>query len=186
MPFLLRSTKYNKWITDEPDWLEDGETPADPIFGLDTKSNTMSVWAVESHEDQLDRIIAALAATRQSLQDFEYVLLDSQILTLAQIRSRKTEGKSPDAHLNSLLHRDLIEISAQKLVKLTAATFKTIQQEGENTKVVERVPRKVVAKYIVECLRQGHLNPAAANAKVLQDARELVGGSPEQVPPEDQ
>lgn len=176
MSFLLRRTKCNKWLSDEPYWLEEGEIPADPIFGLDTRNNSMSVWVIDSFEGKLERIIAALAATRDSLQDFEYVLLDSKTLALVGIKSLQTKGESPDRELNSL-HLDLVEISGQKLLKLTTATLRRIQQQGEDTKLIDRVLRKTVAQYIVEGIRQGYLCPEDANAKVLEKAQCLVESS---------
>lgn len=182
MPFLLRMTKAKKWMIDKPDWLAEGEIPADPIFGLDTKSNAMSVWVMDNCEDRLERTVAALAVRRDSLQAFEYVLLDSETLEPAGIESRPTPGDSADSELNSY-HCDLIEISGQKLLRLTVAILKILQQEGEKSKRVDRIARKDVAKYIVDGLNQGRINPEAptAIAKVIAKAKELVGSSAEEV-----
>ena len=182
MPFLLRMTKAKKWILDEPDWLEEGEIPADPIFGLETKNSTMSVWEVDDFGDQFKRTVAALAVGRDTLQHFEYVLLDSETLDPAGIESRRTRGDSADAELNSC-HLDLIEISGKKLLNLAAATFSRLRKEGEDSKLVDRIVRKDVARYIADGLSQGRINreAPAATAKVVETAEKSVSSSAEQV-----
>jgi len=57
----------------EPEWLIEGEIPADPIFGLDTKSNKMSVWVVDNNGAYIERIVGALAAKGQTLQDLSLI-----------------------------------------------------------------------------------------------------------------
>ena len=181
MPFLLRSTKYSKWIAAKPDWVKEDEIPADPVFGLQTQNNTMSVWVVDNDSAHIERIIGALAATKtkQSLQNFEYVLLDSKIVADIGIKTLRTEGKSPDKELNKL-HLDLVEISARKLLKLTETTLKKIWQKDIN--LVDRKLRKTVARYIFDSVHKGHINPTNLNSNILDQAQEVLGYSINEIP----
>lgn len=172
MPSLLLSTKYNKWICTKPDWLSKDEIPADPIFGLQTKSNTMSVWVVDNDRGRIEQIVGALAATRDTLQDFEYVLLDSKAVTDIGIKIQQTEGTSIDKKLNKL-HFDLIEISAQKLVKIAETILKKIWQKDISH--VKRIPRKTIASYIVDRISEGRIDMKLVTPKVLSRVQEVLG-----------
>lgn len=174
MPLLLLSTKYNKWLRPKPDWLGEGEIPADPIFALKTQDNTMSVWLVDNDRSCIKRIVGALAATRQALQEFEYVLLDSKTVTDVGIKTHPTEGTSIDSELNKF-HLDLIEISAQKLVKLAKTILEKIWQE--DTRFVEQRLRKTVARNIFDNISKGRIDSANVNPKVLDKAQEVLGYS---------
>ena len=172
MPLLLRMTKYNKWIT-KPKWLKEGEIPADPISNWQTTRNEMSVWIIDNESDITDQIVAALAAVRSKLDDFEYVLLDSKIVAETGIKTIQTEGGILDNNLKRL-HRDLVEISAQKLLKLTEATLSTIEQEDTR---LERRLRKTVARYIFDSISKGRIDSANVNPNVLDKAQEVLGYS---------
>ena len=174
MPLLLRSTKYNKWIAAKPEWLREGEIPADPIFGLQTQSNTMSVWVIDRGTARIEQVISTLAAGKESLQDFEYVLLDSDAIADIGIKTFSTEGKSLNHELNKF-HLELVEISAQKLLKLTETTLEKIWQGDTN--VVDRIPRKTIAHYIFDSISKGRIDSANVNPKVLNKAQEVLGYS---------
>lgn len=171
MPFLLRSTKYNRWMIAEPEWLIEGEIPADPIFGLDTKSNKMSVWVVDNNGAYIERIVGALAAKGQTLQDFEYVLLNLKTVASIGIKILQIAGRCPDKDLNKL-HRDLDEISGQKLLKVTQFTVEKLLQGEAN--LVDRIPRKTVAKYIQNSINKGFIDPVDITPNVLEKAQSVL------------
>lgn len=179
MPLLLRSTKYNKWIDAKPEWLREGEIPADPIFGLQTQSNTMSVWVVDRGTDRIKQIISTLAAGKESLEKFEYVLLNSEAIADIGIKTFSKEGKSLNHKLNKF-HLELVEISAQKLLKLTETTLKKIWQGDTN--LVERIPRKTIALYIFDSISKGRIDSANVEPKVLDKAQEVLGYSVNEIP----
>lgn len=172
VPSLLLSTKYNKWICSKPSWLRKGEIPADPIFGLRTQNNTLSVWLVDNNTARIRQITVALAVGKQKLQEFEYVLLDSKTVTDIGIKTLPTKGKSPDHELNKN-HLDLIEISAQKLLKLAETLLEKVWQE--DTSCINRIQRKTVARYIIESIGEGRIDSESVNPKVLTKAKQELG-----------
>lgn len=173
----MRRTKFNKWIAPEPEWLREGEIPADPIFGLQTESNKMSVWVVGNGGASIERIVSALAAKGQKLQKFEYVLLNSEKVAGIGIKILQIEGESPDNELNKL-HRDLVEISGQKLLKLTKSTLKKIWQEGEDTNLIDQIPRKTVAKYMQNSVNKGFIDPVDITPDVWEKAQSVLEKGP--------
>ena len=171
-------TKYNKWINAEPRWLKRCEIPADPIFGLTTDGNAMSVWIVDNDKGLIDRTVVALAAKRGKLEDFEYVLLDSKVVEKIGIKTDDEEGNSLDSSINEL-HINLIEISARKLLKLTKSTLYAIKKEDTR---LERIPRKKVARYILDSINEGRIDRKLANRKVLKRVLEVLGDSVNKTP----
>jgi hypothetical protein len=124
MPLYLRKIKNNRWYEKKYPWLQEDEIPGDPLNDLRTSANKLSVFVVEDENDltSVERIAAALVATGQNIDSFDYALIDSQTLEELDIRIQRTQGGTPDEQVNSW-HCDIIELSAQKLVKLAMAMF---------------------------------------------------------------
>ncbi len=177
MPILLHGTKFNKWLT-KPEWLGEGEIPADPIFGFRIESNIMSVWIVDDDSSPIKWLAVALSVKKDSLKDFEYVLLDSKTVEDIGIKTTLTAGKCPDFKLNKF-HLDLVEISAQRLLQLTQTIFKKIFEE--NKELVDRVLRKDVAQYIREGIREGRIDSEDVNRKVLEQVQKVLGHSVDEI-----
>ena len=119
MPILLRNVRANRWIKSEAaPWLENDDVPADPLGDLATKDNRLSVWEVAFDHSNLERIVRALAVSRDRIADMGYVLFDSSLLEGAGINAAVENGATPDEGANSW-HRDLIDLSGNKLVLLT-------------------------------------------------------------------
>ena len=165
--FLRKINRMARWrdgATDQQ-WLEAGEIPADPVCDFDTRDNCLSVYLVDSDIRTVEQLAAAFTATRDSLKDFEYITFDVQDVTDSGIQIAEVDGTTPDVESNRL-HRNLVAISAQKLVALTAR----ILHQGVATSC-DRVNRKVVAVHIVRGLEEGWLDAAKANAHVLESAK---------------
>lgn len=134
MPLLLRTVRENRWHKSEASqWLEAGDVPADPLGDLATSENRLSVWEVAVDRSNLERIVRALAVTRQKIADMGYVLFDSDLLANAGIDTLEESGTTPDEGANPW-HRDLIELSGNKLVTLT----KLILENGESGTVLKK------------------------------------------------
>ena len=151
MPLVFRgSIKQAKWFKDPiRPWLERGEIPADPLTDLNTSDNEMSVWIVDDAKSNLERTIAAVAATRGQLDKYDYLLFDERILLDSGIRIGDAIGTTQDAEINQQ-HRDLQEISGSRLLALVAAI---LQSEFETARcqpfeVKELLRRSVHQRYI--------------------------------------
>jgi len=153
------SRNKNKWYEDKPPWLKNDEIHADPLADFVTTKNSLSVWRVEDNKSNLQRIIAAFAATRESDGKFDYVLFDEKFLKECNIKVELTEGNSPDQEANAW-HYDLIELSAQKLVKLAETVW-------ENQPEADRVMPKKVRNWVTEAKESGWLDPSKIRLKDL-------------------
>jgi hypothetical protein len=145
-------------------WLAEGRIPADPVCDLDTQDNAMSVFISDSGIRTIEQLAAAFIANGDSLRDFEYVTFESEDVADAGIEVSDVLGNTPDTESNRL-HRDLVRISAQSLVALTAATLR----RGVAA-TCDRVPRKEVAVHILRGVEEGWLDRAQVKPKVLESA----------------
>jgi hypothetical protein len=118
---LLRKVDKRRWDWSPGtiDWVPYGDIPAAPLADFNTSFDSqISVWYVESDKSNLERIIAGIAAGRQTTEKFDYVLFPEEVLMQAGVVVKTTAGASRDKDANENWHRDLVEVSATKLVKL--------------------------------------------------------------------
>lgn len=124
MAYLLRKIRKNRWYkTEELTWLLEGELQADALDDLRTKSNELSVFHVDLDASNLDRVVAALAISFDDPSNFDFALLNEEILSEIGIKVKKSPGALADKEVNGW-HSDLCELSDAKLLEL-ARTIKT-------------------------------------------------------------
>lgn len=157
MAFILRKLD-RKAAFYRVNWIVDGDVQGDALYDLRTFSNTLSVWLVEEDRANLNRIIAALAAGRQTVDKFDYALVERQKLAQLGIRFVKIDGISCDEKSNTIWHQDLRDLSGKKLVNLAYV----IQEYAE----LERVQKNKVAALIAASLEQGFIDPSRIGERI--------------------
>jgi len=133
---------------------------ADALVDLSTKNNELSVWYITDEKSNFERIISALAAYRDHLSNFDYVLFDKKFLDENNIKIRKTKGISLDEEVNELWHFDLYELSALKIVNLA----KTILDNGE----IKRIQERDVGRLIRKAITSGNINFEKLNENIKE------------------
>lgn len=120
MAAFLRHINRSKWYRhDAVLWLRPWDLQADALADLYTKNNTLSVYYVADRAKDLDRLTTAIAARRNVPTNFDYVLIDAAAVTGLSIDVVVTPGDTPDPVANAL-HRDLIELTREKLLGLVS------------------------------------------------------------------
>jgi len=157
VPLILRIVRKTRWEGEKPSWLEKGEFHAEPLGDFMTSANSLSAWRIEDDQSNLQRVITALAANRARVANFDYVLFDGELLTVCHIKVEHTKGDSPDEEVNAW-HFDLIELSAQKLVKLVEAVW-------EKKTEVKRISHKEIRNWILQAKELGQLEPDQIRVK---------------------
>jgi hypothetical protein len=149
MALLLRIVTRPKWIA--PDSWKPGDVPADALTDLRTHNNGLSVWNVDTDRSNLDSVIVAVASNRERLDKLDYALFDEAVLSPLGIRCIKSDGDSPHQSANVTMHRDLTELTAQKLASLAAAMM-PLQRV--------RVPQNQVKRMILSAVQSNVLDEA--------------------------
>ena len=94
----------------------------------------------------LERIVRAVAITKNTVADTGFVLFNSEVLPEIGIGTSDVEiGQTPDKHANGW-HRDLTNLSGNKLVALT----KAILENGESGTVLKKRLCELVEAGITE------------------------------------
>jgi len=172
MPQFLHMTKCSKWIVTDAPWLASGEIPAYPLFGLHVQSESqMSAWEIDEDVRVFEEFAAGLAAGREGLQNFDYVLIDLATLTEIGIRAERKPGISCDSKIINL-HWELTEISAQKAVKLVGIIRRQLEDDDSR---VDRILKKEVAQKIWVGIQEGRIDSEKMLPRVLNGVKAAVG-----------
>lgn len=149
MALLLRSIRKARW-SQPPEWCDEGDLGADALNDLATKGHALSVWQIEQDESNLERVIAALAAMRDHLSNFDLVLFPEEVVADTGTATDRSDGVSPDHEANGRWHRDLRMISASKLLALA----RSINALG----TVRRIPERQVGTLISAGVQDGRID----------------------------
>jgi hypothetical protein len=121
----------------------------------------MSVWVINDDEGNLKRVLCALAATRDSIVAFDFLLFDQSIPDILGISVKQTDGATPDIHANQNWHRDLVDLSARKLVELAISVF-------ENSEPARRYSENEVLTMLKAGIQRNELDLARVKEGVLK------------------
>ena len=159
MALLLRKVRDRRWsASDGLAWLEEGDIPADPLADLITQENALSLWQIEDDRGDLDRVVAAMAATCDDISHFDYAIFDKAIPTYIGIDLEYALGETPDAAANATWHYNLLRLSGSKIVELA----RLILRDGER----DRINRKRVKALLAQAVAAGNLEIASLKVKI--------------------
>lgn len=158
MRFVLRKIRKARWYKhDRVSWLVEGELQADALDDLRTTGNRLSVYLVDDDDTNLERVASALVtANTEYISDFEYAIISYEVFQELDIKTEDSEGETPDGLVNSW-HRDLLELTAAKIVALATA----IQTRAERRVFLKRrVTQMVLDALAAQKLDRGRMKPA--------------------------
>ncbi|MBM3458574.1 MAG: hypothetical protein FJX77_08605 [Armatimonadetes bacterium] len=113
MSYVVRFIRKSRWQhASAPSWLPQGEPTGDCLNDLRTTENKLSVWLIENDPSNLDRVLAAFAATRDSTAPLDYRRVSLGWIQRHRLSLLPTSGDSPDQEANHRWHRDLSQLSA--------------------------------------------------------------------------
>lgn len=144
---------------DNAEWLQDGDVKSIvSVQCLATNNNSLSIYVVDGHPEQIDRLVAALALTRDYLNVIDLATAPEEILDACMIGTRsQIQGTTPDQVVNNW-HVDLIELSVTNVANLA----KSIKSQGE----ICRVQRNDVLQAIRNSLTQQWIDVTRINDKL--------------------
>lgn len=169
MALVLRKIKRNRWYNKRFQWLNGDEIAADPLGDLYTDEGKLSVWLVDDDKSNLNEALVAIACCCQQPSNIDYVLFKDSVLSQLGIQVEECPRDTPFTRVKEL-HRDLTELSANKLVELAKAILTGESQFG-------RLPEKDAGRLLAQTISRGLLDRTALNrcwqSKVAEIEREL-------------
>jgi hypothetical protein len=127
----------------------EGEVQADAFLDVMPDGDALSVWASGDDETALERTVAALAATRDSVANYDFLLFDMRRVTDAGIHCRRTPGNTPDDDVNLTSHYELVELSAPRLCQLVNKILAATKPQ--------RISEKKVLLLLADAVRSGRI-----------------------------
>ena len=157
MPLLLRAIRKSRWNKDNFPWLTQDDIQADLLGDLVTSNNTLSVWLVQDDKSNLNEVITALASNRNTISNLDYAIFDISLLESINIKLEVNEGNTHYDKSNRW-HRDLIELNANKIVKLAESMLKNSS--------IERVLEKKISDLIKGAVDNGQIDKEKLNPSI--------------------
>ncbi len=159
MALILRKVSRGKWLPGAGDGTRpDDEVAAEDFQDLD---NQVSVWGIEADQSNLNRVIAAIAATRDWLTPIAYVLFDSALATDLGINIVHQDGDTPDHHANITWHRDLSNPLPDQILALVAA-IRALRPDDPPF----RIRDADVLTHLKQSVENGWINPDALSEQL--------------------
>jgi hypothetical protein len=156
MPKFLRHVRKGRWYPpEEPfDWLPQDERPADPLGDLSTRECALSVWELTDDGSNRERVLAAIASTRMTLAQVDYIVFSSEVLDGLGLTVVKSEGDTHDDKANALWHYDIRRLSDARLVSLGRRLLQLVTEEDD---CLSRIQPFRLKPLLVDGIRSGRL-----------------------------
>lgn len=151
MPLLLREIRRAKWYKNaEVKWLGDNDLQADALGDIRTSNNSLSVWEIADDRTNLDAVIGAIAAGKNTAANFDFALFTTTAVLETNIIISEEPGKTFDEGVNGF-HRELIELTTSKLLALAEIIHRHATKE--------RIIEPEVVSLIAAAIEEGRIKP---------------------------
>jgi hypothetical protein len=143
VPFVLRSGRRSRWERNANIEESLKDLRPDACYKL-------SVWHIEDDHSNLNRVICALAAGREEIVNFDYLLIDYHILSDLNMIIESRPGVSADDYANVAWHRNLCDLTETKL----RALAQTVRAHCQPV----RIAQKDIALWLTDGVIAGHID----------------------------
>lgn len=156
---LIKVNSKTRWYRSErPSYIGEDDIPANCLLDLRPKDNALSLWLIEEHEENLRNVVTALVAGCQYPESFDFLVFDVSLIQEHSLQLLSTSGKTPLSLANQW-HRDVVELSAKKLVNLAVTIYFRCE--------VRRIFKDQIKSWLTESLKAGILETAKLDPKML-------------------
>ena len=157
---------------DRPPWLGAGDIQADAAKCLRTEDNKLSVFRLEDSDVQTERVVAALALTRDNLAHVDLAIAPEKVLEACGIQHAMVPARTPDSEVNDW-HLDLVELTVAKIAELATA----ISTEGRIRRYYEADVKAAIQKSLrTDYIVVEHIKPKLVQS-LKKDGIDFPAGS---------
>lgn len=169
MPKVLRVIKSRQWAPykNNQSWIPFEKIPADIVADFNTKNNKLSVWFIADDLSDLGRAIAAIAANRSELANFDFALANADYLNDNSHRIEEELGELKHDEEICKLHRNIVDLTGAKLINLASIFFDSFQ-------IKFLLPIQVFV-HIKTSIEGGFLKYEKLNRGIKKDLKEKFG-----------
>ena len=158
MTFIFRKLNQKRhW--DGAQWLSARDVKSDVTKCLRTEENKLSVYVLEKPEVQMDRVVAALALTRDSVAHLDLAIVPEEVLDICEIERVRVKANTSDFLVNEW-HLDLVELTVYKIANFASS----IKNKGE----IQRFYQSSVEMAIQQSLATDFIVVEKINEKMIQ------------------
>jgi hypothetical protein len=163
--FCLVGIKQGRWLS-VPDGVGADDAPADSLTDLRTEGNTLSAYLIpeDDAEEVAKRVATALAAKKQAIDTYDYMLFRAEVLEEIAIQMDRVDGTTPDGAVNGL-HWDLVRLSALQIGRLAGAMRRTgsmkrihkrdMKVRLSNALEAQRLDRVLMSEGVIRAIKGG-------------------------------
>jgi hypothetical protein len=170
MGFILRMITGSRWYDlDDDSWVPSGDIHGDPLSDFRTRENVLSVWFIENDKSNLERVAAAYATSRGKLDQIDFVLLPDNLLP-PDIQMKAVAAKTCDKIANECWHRDLVQLTGQRIVALARQFYR----EGYKKEEMGRYDHSYIATLIKQGIERSEIDPKRLSAKLRTDIESVA------------
>ncbi|HEY2932342.1 MAG TPA: hypothetical protein VGK99_11405 [Acidobacteriota bacterium] len=148
-----------------PDWVAPGDIAADPLSDLCTNGHQLSFYEIDDSMSNLDLVVAAHAATRDTFSNFDYVLLERQIVEKDFV-IQPSPGTTPSDTANSF-HLNFSRMTGKGVAKLAWL----MKEHGR----IERIQEPSVRSLVLVAVKAGNVILDRMKPGFAEKVRTLLG-----------
>lgn len=153
---------HNRRYWDKESWLGTDDVKGDAAKCLITEESSLSVYVLKDPDAQMERVVAALALTRDSLKNIDWAIVPETVLDLCEIQRDYVEGGTPDPDVNQW-HCNLVKLTLAKIARLATA----IRSQGK----VGRCQHKDVGEAVQKSLRTNPIDSTQINSDLIESMK---------------
>ncbi len=171
--YVLRGINWSRWrqAVEEKTLNEDGACEpllmADVFLDMKTSGNSLSVYFVSDTQDQILPVAVGLAAGKQRLDRFDYVLFRQELLDQLKIRYRHSDGDGKHKEANKV-HVDLEGLTFYQLTELILYIC------CDEATQLRRVEKPILGQGIIKAIRDGHVSQNDIEEKVHSESMKYL------------
>ena len=175
LPLLFRKidhkSNWDNFRSNSPNWIDSGDVSGDLLKDLQTTNNDLSVYEVADSNSNLDKLISAMAANRQNLKPFYYILIERDTIESNNYSLASAVGGTLSKEVNNF-HINIEKLSGFKLVKL--AKFFVEKSELNNTEIINRVRVGDVLEKIINSIINNEFSINKLSGKLKNKVEEKM------------